>query len=98
MTKNKTKTKSKFLGLGSEPIIGPQGEIGMDDLIETAANSHQETFPLSRCCKKCIKAQLEDFYNKHCKNAKGRAAGKTGDEIKPESTTPATTTTKKRSK
>lgn len=93
MRKNKTISKSKFMGLGSEPIIGPKGEIDMEDLIETAANSHQETFPLSRCSKDCIKAQLEDFYNDHCKDTKGRAVGKMGDEIKESTTEIAETTT-----
>lgn len=42
--------------------VAADGTMSMDDAIDSAADSHQEAFPLSNCSKKCIKAQLESYY------------------------------------
>jgi hypothetical protein len=38
------------------------GTMSMDDAINAAANSHKAAFPLSKCSKDCIVAQLKAFY------------------------------------
>ena len=59
------------------------GAMNMDEAIKAAAESHAEAFPLSGCSKKCIEAQLKDYYNKHCRRANVRVQDKNGTEIKP---------------
>lgn len=46
--------------------VGADGSMSMDDALEAAAQSHENAFPLSRCDKKCIRAQLDAYYKKAC--------------------------------
>lgn len=55
--------------LAARGKISPDGTMSMDDALDAAADSHAEAFPLSRCSKKCIRAQLESYY-KTCRNAR----------------------------
>lgn len=60
------------------------GAMDMDETIKAAAESHQEAFPLSRCSKRCIEAQLKDYYNKDCRKANTRVTDQNGSPIIPE--------------
>jgi len=53
--------------------------------IDAAAESHHQAFPRSGCSKKCIKAQLNDYYGKACHGAQFVAVGKDGKPRKPAS-------------
>lgn len=79
---NEAKAEGKTKGwVFTEPLIKADNSIAMEDMIEFAVESHQDAFPLSRCSEKCIRAQLQDFYNKHCRNAKARMVGADGKPI-----------------
>lgn len=60
------------------------GAMDMDETIKAAAESHQEAFPLSRCSKRCIEAQLKDYYNKNCRKAKVRVTNQNGNPVTPD--------------
>jgi hypothetical protein len=48
--------------------LGPKRDtISVDDAIELGARSVQNTFPESRCDKKCLIAQLEEYYKNRAK-------------------------------
>jgi len=55
------------------------GNMNTDCVIDAAADSHAEAFPLSGCSRKCIKAQLESYY-KNDKVCKSSAQFKTIDK------------------
>lgn len=63
------------------------GSMSMEETINTAVDSFQQAFPLSGCSRRCIEAQLKDYYNKHCRKARPRVADQNGDPINPESQT-----------
>lgn len=46
--------------------VAADGSMSMYDALEAAAQSHENAFPLSRCDKKCIRAQLDAYYKKAC--------------------------------
>lgn len=78
---NQSKNRSLMARLaGPPPVI--DGSMSMEETISAAADSHQDAFPLSRCSKRCIEAQLRDFYNKYCRHSRPRVANKEGSEIK----------------
>lgn len=64
--------------------VAPDGTMSVDDAIDAAANSHAEAFPLSKCSKKCIKAQLEAYYAQTCRGSRLKAVDKRGDPHKPD--------------
>jgi hypothetical protein len=53
--------------------VDANSTMSMSDAIDSAADSHEKTFPLSRCSKKCIKAQLESYYNSKCSGVRAGA-------------------------
>ncbi len=55
--------------LGKDGKVSPDGTMSLDDALDAAADSHAKAFPLSRCSKKCIRAQLESYY-RGCRNAR----------------------------
>nr|WP_255356043.1 HNH/endonuclease VII fold toxin-2 domain-containing protein [Cellvibrio sp. pealriver] len=61
--------------------VDANGKMSLNEIIDVAAESHTETFPLSGCGKDCIKAQLEDYYNGLCPNAKVNAVDQNGNPI-----------------
>lgn len=46
--------------------VASDGRMSMDDALDAAAKSHEDAFPLSRCDKKCIRAQLDAYYKNAC--------------------------------
>lgn len=58
------------------------GTMSMAQAIDAAADSHAEAFPLSRCSKKCIRAQLESYYD--CPGARPKAVDKMGNPQAPD--------------
>jgi Domain of unknown function (DUF4150)/GHH signature containing HNH/Endo VII superfamily nuclease toxin 2 len=61
------------------------GTMSMDQAIEAAAKSHQESFPASKCSKECIKNQLESYYKKACPGTRPKALNTTnGKPVTPE--------------
>lgn len=66
------------------PFASPpveDGSMSMEETIDTAVDSFQEAFPLSGCSRRCIEAQLKDYYNKHCRKARPRIADQNGGDI-----------------
>lgn len=61
--------------------VDGNGKMSLNEIIDVAAESHTETFPLSGCGKDCIKAQLEDYYGHLCPNAKANAVNQNGKTI-----------------
>lgn len=59
------------------------GTMSMDQSTEAAADSHEKAFPLSRCSKACILAQLKSHYDKLCPNARPYAVNKAAQKAKP---------------
>jgi hypothetical protein len=57
--------------------------MSMADTLDAAAESHMKAFPLSRCSKECILAQLKGHYDKHCANAEVLPGDANGNPIKP---------------
>jgi hypothetical protein len=57
------------------------GSMSMEETIDTAVDSFQQAFPLSGCSRRCIEAQLKDYYNKHCRKARPRIANQNGGDI-----------------
>ena len=57
------------------------GTMSMDQALDAAAKSHAEAFPLSRCSKDCIRAQLESYYK--CPGARPKAVDKNGGAVTP---------------
>jgi hypothetical protein len=51
----------------------------MSDAINAAANSHVRAFPLSRCSKGCILAQLKEYYDNTCPTVK--VVNKSGQDV-----------------
>jgi hypothetical protein len=43
--------------------VSRDGKISMQDAINAALASHMEAFPLSKCSRACILAQLKAFYD-----------------------------------
>jgi hypothetical protein len=62
-------------------MIDENGKMSIAEAIDLGAESHTETFPLSGCGKDCIKAQLEDYYNTLCPNAKVNAVDQNGKQV-----------------
>jgi Domain of unknown function (DUF4150) len=60
-----------------------EGRMSMADTLDAAAESHVRAFPLSRCSKACILAQLKGHYDTHCANSKVLPGDKNGNPIKP---------------
>jgi hypothetical protein len=61
------------------------GTMSMDQAINAAATSHDESFPLSGCSKDCIKNQLENYYNQACPGTRPKALGTTnGAQVGPD--------------
>lgn len=58
------------------------GTMSMKEAIDSAVKSHQEAFPMSRCSPKCIRAQLENYYN--CPGARPKALNKNGHPPAPD--------------
>jgi hypothetical protein len=58
------------------------GTMSMKEAIDSAVKSHQEAFPMSRCSPKCIRAQLENYYN--CPGARPKALNKNGKAPAPD--------------
>jgi GHH signature containing HNH/Endo VII superfamily nuclease toxin 2 len=65
---------------------GADGRMSMADTLDAAAESHVRAFPLSRCSKACILAQLKGHYDKHCENSRVLPGDKNGNPIKPPGT------------
>lgn len=55
--------------LAANGKVSQDGTMSMDSALNAAAESHREAFPLSRCSKQCIRAQLDSYY-RSCKNAR----------------------------
>lgn len=64
--------------------VSGDGTMSVDDAINAAANSHAEAFPLSKCSKKCIKAQLESYYSQMCRGSRIKALDKYGSPTVPD--------------
>ena len=62
--------------------IAPDGSMSMKDALDAAADSHGEAFPLSKCSKKCIRAQLESYYNA-CKNSRPKMVNAQAKPVMP---------------
>jgi hypothetical protein len=69
--------------LNKKKRISADNKISMDDAIKAAAASHQDAFPLSRCRPGCIVAQLRDYYDRLCPNAKVNAVRQFGQPVQP---------------
>jgi hypothetical protein len=69
--------------LASRGKVSADGTMSVDDAIEAAASSHQAAFPLSKCSKKCIKAQLESYYKQMCRGGRLKAVDKNGNPTNP---------------
>ncbi len=63
--------------------IAPDGTMSMDSALDAAATSHEEAFPMSRCSKKCIRAQLESYY-KTCGGGRPRMMNKQSKPAQPD--------------
>jgi hypothetical protein len=59
--------------LNKDEKIGADGTMSMNDAVKAAAASHQDAFPLSRCRPGCIIAQLREYYDRLCPNARVNA-------------------------
>ena len=62
---------------------GADGRMSMADTLNAAADSHVRAFPLARCTKACILAQLKGHYDKHCANSRVLRGDQNGKPIKP---------------
>jgi Domain of unknown function (DUF4150)/GHH signature containing HNH/Endo VII superfamily nuclease toxin 2 len=62
--------------------IAADNTMSMDDAIDAAAKSHADAFPLSRCSKKCIRAQLASYYA-ICRNARAKMVNEQSKPEKP---------------
>jgi hypothetical protein len=62
--------------------VAADGTMSMDDAIDAAADSHKEAFPLSRCSKKCIKAQLAAYYA-ICRGSRAKAVNSQAKPLGP---------------
>ncbi|WP_293266686.1 PAAR-like domain-containing protein [Neptunomonas sp.] len=58
--------KDKLMDIDSVPRKVLQPDISMDKATDMAAASIKNTFPASGCDKKCLVAQIEDYYDKLC--------------------------------
>lgn len=50
--------------------IAADGTMSLDEGLDAAAESHEKAFPLSKCSKKCIRAQLDSYYKSMCRGAR----------------------------
>jgi hypothetical protein len=57
---------------------GTRDTISYEDMRDLGIDSVKDTFPESSCDKKCLKAQLDAYYNDKCKNDMPAAAGVSG--------------------
>lgn len=64
--------------------VAADGSMSMKDALDAAVDSHAEAFPLSKCSKKCIRAQLESYYNV-CKNSRPKMLDPQAKPIVPSS-------------
>lgn len=62
--------------------VAPDGTMSMEDALEAAATSHQRAFPLSKCSKACIRAQLDAYYQT-CRNARPKMVNAQVKAVKP---------------
>jgi len=61
----------------------PNGRLRLTDVIAAAAESHAEAFPASACSEKCLRAQLENYYQKACPGSTFEAKDKRGKQHRP---------------
>lgn len=61
----------------------PEEPLSMDDAIDAAVESHAEAFPASGCRESCIRAQLEDYYDRLCPGAQVNAKTQEGKPVIP---------------
>ncbi|NHZ61869.1 PAAR-like domain-containing protein [Massilia genomosp. 1] len=61
--------------------VAGDGTMSMSDALDSAADSHEKAFPLSKCSKKCIRAQLEAYYQA-CKNTRPKMVDKNATPVK----------------
>lgn len=76
-----TALASAHLALARKGKIAPDG-MSMKDALDAAADSHGEAFPLSKCSKKCIRAQLESYYNA-CRNSRPKMVNAQAKAVTP---------------
>lgn len=69
-------------GLDIKGKVAPDGSMSMKDALDAAVDSHQAAFKLSRCSKKCIRAQLESYYNA-CRNSRPKMVNGQAKRILP---------------
>lgn len=54
------------------------GTVSLDDTIDAAVESHMMAFPLSKCSSKCIRSQLQSYYQQMCKGARPQVVNEQG--------------------
>jgi hypothetical protein len=64
--------------------LSPDGSMSMDDAIDSAADSHKDTFPLSNCSRACIREQLDNYY-KMCRGARPKMVDDQAKTVTPPS-------------
>jgi hypothetical protein len=70
--------------LANTPGALENSTMSMDQAIDAAVRSHQESFPLSRCSEECIREQLENYYEEVCPGTRPKALGTTnGTPVSP---------------
>jgi hypothetical protein len=59
--------------------------MSMDDALDAAADSHEKSFPLSRCSKACIRAQLKAYYDttETCKGTRPKMVNAQAKKVLP---------------
>ncbi|MTV56445.1 hypothetical protein GM672_27395, partial [Massilia buxea] len=65
--------------------VDSNGTMSMNDSLNAATESHQKAFPLSKCSKKCIRAQLDSYYQK-CGNARAKMVNEQAKPAMPANT------------
>lgn len=50
----------------AEIRLPPSNAISYDDARDAAITSHRKTFPFSQCSKKCLRAQMDAYYDRKC--------------------------------
>lgn len=54
------------------------GTVSLNDTIDAAVESHMVAFPLSKCSAKCIRSQLQSYYQQMCKGARPQVVNEQG--------------------
>jgi hypothetical protein len=73
----------KYAEATTAAVKGADGRMSMADTLDAAAESHMKAFPLSRCSKACILAQLKGHYDTHCANSRVLPGNRNGNPIQP---------------